>query len=103
MKNGKVRAAIAMQIEIAEAVAEEMWKAFAIPGNSSSVFAPSCWCLGLISCPPSPSASAKEDKAAKGCVIFELFCLSSRRGDLGRGWFGLKMRVSFLGKWVWLS
>lgn len=55
-----MRAAIAMQIDIAEAVLDDMLKALAMPGSSLSDLAVSSTCP--------PSASAKDDKAAKGCV-----------------------------------
>ena len=98
MKKGRVRAAIAMQIEIAEAVLEEMSKACAIPIKASSSGFESS--LGFISRPSSPSASAKEDKAAKGWMNLLILSVGSERGELGSGGWGLKMSESFPGRWV---
>lgn len=88
-----------MQIDIAEAVLEDMWKACAIPGKSSSDLA-SSWCrLGFISWPSSPSASAKDDKVAEGWVRLQVFSLGVEIDDMGRGGLGLKTSESFLGRW----
>lgn len=81
-----------MQIDIADAVLDEMPKACANPEGVESSCGGS---LDLISWPSWPSDSAKDDKEAKGCVSLQVL-------SVGSGGFGLKMREWCLVEtWRW--